>query len=77
VPDGGTNRPAAGGLDLVDIRFCRSVLRLHRLGPRAVAELLAELGARHLIRQPIEGLVDEYLARLDPIRLVVLRGRGR
>jgi hypothetical protein len=36
--------------------------------------LLAELGARHLIRQPIEGLVDEYLARLDSIALTAAGG---
>ena len=31
---------------VADLRFRRQVLRLHRLGPRAMAELLAEIGGR-------------------------------
>jgi hypothetical protein len=53
-------------IDLADVRFRRAVARLHRLGSRVAAELLAELGARHLIREPIEAVVAAYLARLDP-----------
>jgi hypothetical protein len=51
--------------DLADFRFARRVVRLHRLGPRALFELLAEIGARHLIRVPVEHIVREYTDRLD------------
>jgi len=32
-------------VDIADLRFQRRVQRLHDLGPRAVGELLAEIGA--------------------------------
>jgi hypothetical protein len=44
--------------NLADFRFARAVERLHRLGPRALFELLTELGRDHLIRTPIERLVE-------------------
>jgi hypothetical protein len=50
--------------DLRELRFRRDIERLHRLGPRALHALLAELGARRLIRTEIEVLVARY-ARLD------------
>jgi hypothetical protein len=52
--------------EIDELRFRRTVARLHRLGPRATAELLSELGARYLIRTPIKQLLDAYLTRLDP-----------
>jgi hypothetical protein len=72
--DGGIDRRFAERLDLGDIRFHRAIARLHRLGPRVLAELLAEIGAGHLVRQPIERLVDEYLDRLDPVAVAVAGG---
>jgi hypothetical protein len=48
-----------------DLRFRHDVIRLHALGPRAVYELLAELGASRLLRTEIEQLVGCY-ADLDP-----------
>lgn len=47
-------------------QFRNAVLKVHRLGPRAVYELLAEISARHLLRTPIEKLTSEY-ASLDPV----------
>jgi hypothetical protein len=57
--------PAAPIGDLAEVQFRGVVTRLHRLGPRVLAELLAEIGARYLIRQPIEATVAAYAARLD------------
>ena len=44
---------------LLDLRFQRHVEYLHRLGPRAVGELLAEIGATRSCRTEI----DRRLAR--------------
>lgn len=60
--------------NLSEIRFRRTLERFHRLGPRLLAELLAELGARFLIRQPIEAAVARYVARLDPDLLQAVGG---
>jgi hypothetical protein len=59
---------------LADFRFARRVVRLHRLGPRALFELLAEIGARHLIRVQVEHIVREYADRLDRDTLRSLGG---
>jgi hypothetical protein len=53
-------------LGLADIRFRRAVTQLHALGPRVVAELLAEIAAAYLLRTPIEAMVERYIGRLDP-----------
>jgi hypothetical protein len=58
--------------DLADIRFHRAVARLHSLGPRATAELLAEIGARYMIRYPIEATVAAYVERLDLVTLAAV-----
>lgn len=58
---------------LVDLQFQRLVVQFHRLGPRPLFELLAELGASHLLRQAIEDPLQEYVAGLD---LEVLRTIG-
>ena len=49
---------------VADLRFRRRVERLHRLGPRAVGELLAELGAELSITSIIDQKLDTY-ADLD------------
>lgn len=59
------NTAPTGRLDQRELRFRHNVERLHRLGSRAVYELLAELGARRLLRTEIEQLVGAY-ADLDP-----------
>jgi hypothetical protein len=52
-------------------RFCRLVRRVHQLGPRVMGELLAEVGAAHLIRFDIERRLEAY-AQLDPAILHAL-----
>ncbi len=47
-------------VDIAEERFRRDVERLHALGPRALLELLAELGRERLIRTRIECLVARY-----------------
>jgi hypothetical protein len=51
--------------DILDLRFRRDIEALHRLGARAVYELLVELGRERLIRTAIEVKVRRYAA-LDP-----------
>ena len=48
-----------------DLKFHRLVERLHRLGPRAVGELLAEIGEQRSCRTFIDQRVAVYAA-LDP-----------
>jgi len=56
-----------------DHRFCRQVERLHRLGPRAVGSLLAEIGAERSITTIIERKLETYV-ELDPAALEVTAG---
>lgn len=56
------------------LRFQRSVERLHRLGPRAVAELLAEVADRTGKRSYVLNLVTEYSTRLTPQMLRLADG---
>ena len=58
--------------DLADARFARDVERVCGLGPRAVFEMLCEIGRARLCRTLIEQRV-EYYSRLDPH---VLRSLG-
>jgi hypothetical protein len=64
---------AANVIDLGDRRFARQVQRLHALGPRPLFELLCELSAQRLLRQPIEELVDKY-SGIDPEMLAAVGG---
>ena len=50
---------------VADLRFRRQVERLHRLGPRATAELLAEIGVERSIMTIIDRKLDRYVD-LDP-----------
>lgn len=59
--------------DIRDRRFERHVAQLHRLGDRAVCELLREIGAATLHMTAIEQAVERY-ARLDPDALRILGG---
>lgn len=60
---------------VADLRFRRQVEHLHRLGPRAIGELLAELGAERSIMTVIEQKLDAY-AELDPEALEATGGDG-
>ena len=44
----------------VDLRFRRQVERVHALGPRVTAELLAEIGAERNITTIIEQKIEKY-----------------
>ena len=61
-------RIAAGVV--VDLVFRRKVERLHSLGPRVTAELLAQLGAERSIMTVISQMLDQYV-HLDPKALEV------
>ena len=76
-PACGTLRPIGEiAADVVaDLRFQRQVLRLHRLGPRVTAELLAEIGAERSIQTLIDSKLDTY-ARLDPEAIEAAGGDG-
>ena len=56
-----------------DLRFQRDVSRLHRLGPRAVHELLSEIGATRQILTLIEDRTAAFAA-VDPDQLAVTGG---
>ncbi len=58
---------------VADLRFRRQMERLHRLGPRVTAELLAELGSERSIQTIIDEKVARYAA-IDPSVVHVLGG---
>ncbi len=60
---------------VANMRFRRQVQRLHRLGPRVIGELLAELGAERGIQTVIDQKLDTY-AELKPETLEVTGGDG-
>jgi len=55
------------------MRFRHQVQHLHHLGPRAVGEFLAEIGAERSIQTVIEEKLDTYV-ELDPETLEVAGG---
>ena len=55
------------------LHFRRQVERLHRLGPRATAELLAEIAAERGIQTIIDSKLERY-TELDPEALEVAGG---
>ncbi len=63
----GTLRPLGEVVDdlVGELRFHRQVKRLHSLGPRAVGELLAEIGEQRQCRTFIDRRLRAYAA-LDP-----------
>ena len=50
---------------VADVRFRRKVERLHRRGPRAILEVLAELGAERSIMSIVDQILDRHLAVSD------------
>jgi hypothetical protein len=58
-------------VDLGEQRFQRDIVRLHRLGPRVLYELLSALGAGRMLRTEIEGLVGRY-SRMDRATVALL-----
>ena len=60
---------------VADMRFRRQVLRLHQLGPRVTAELLAEIGAERGIRTLIDLKLAIY-AELDPEVIKAVEAAG-
>src|SRR5215475_1113917 len=52
----------APALALAEIKFQRAFAKLHRLGPRP----LAELAARHLLQTEIEAAVDRFVTLNPP-----------
>ena len=57
------------------LRFRRQVERVHRLGPRVLGEMLAELGAERSIMTVIDKKLDRYV-QLDPEALEVAGADG-
>ena len=69
-----TTAPAAPAPALLRLRRQRLVERLHRLGPRAVFELLAELARHHPdIAEDLDRRLARYAA-LDPAMLAATGG---
>ena len=58
---------------VTDLRFQRDVERLHELGPRTLAEFLAELGVKRAITTVIDQQLSRY-ASLDTGTLSALGG---
>ncbi len=58
---------------VVDLRRHHQVEHLHTLGPRAVAELLAELGAERAIHTAIDSKLKRY-AEINPDALETTGG---
>ena len=65
-------KPPSAGLRR-DFAFERDVVRLHRLGPRAIAELLRDVGARTMRMTTIESKVADF-ADLEPSVVQALGG---
>ncbi len=58
---------------VASLKFRRQVEHLHRLGPRVVGELLAEIGAERSIQTLIDRKIDTYAA-LNPEALEATGG---
>ncbi len=64
---------SAAAETVANLRFRRKVERIHSLGPRVTAELLAEIGAERNIRTVIDDKLERY-AGLDPKAVAVTGG---
>ena len=71
-----TSLPLSGEIAtqaVADLAFRHMVKQVHGLGPRAVYELLVEIGEQRLCRTYIEQRLRRY-AQLDPEHLSVVGG---
>lgn len=59
---------------LADAHFRHLVRQFHRLGPRPLAEFLAEIACERMLCSEIEARLEAYLARLDRSVLEALDG---
>ena len=71
--DNAAPRPPDGLL--LDLAFERDVVKLHHLGPRAIVELLRDVGAQTMKMTTIESRVADF-ADLDPGVVDALGGNG-
>jgi hypothetical protein len=55
-------------------RFARDLSAHHRLGPRVLAELLAEFSREHLFRTTIEAQLRRYAERPEPTLIRAVGG---
>ena len=53
-------------VNIADVRFQRNIERLHKMGARAVGELLAEIGAERSIQTIIDNKLARYVEVDDP-----------
>ncbi len=60
---------------VADLKFQHQIQRLHALGPRVTAELLAEIGAERGITTIIDQKLDTY-AELEPEAIEAAGGDG-
>ena len=58
---------------VADMHWRREIKRLHRLGPRVLAELLAEIAAERGIRVLVERKIDKF-ASINPETLEAAGG---
>ena len=58
---------------VADLQFRRRIERLHRLGPRVIAELLAEIGAERSITTIIDSKLATYVD-MDPAAIEAVGG---
>ena len=59
---------------IADLRFQKSVEKLHRLGPRVLHALLCEFASDRMLQTEIERLIERY-AGLRPERLRAVADR--
>jgi hypothetical protein len=64
----------ARDIDFSDVRLRRDVELVHKLGPRALYEMLLEVSEDRSLRTYIEELVSRYAA-IDPAALDAIGGR--
>jgi hypothetical protein len=72
-PNSNATRASHNSGDAADLRLQRDVVKVRRLGDRAVYELLRELGAVTGHRATVESVVVRYAA-IDQTHLYVTRG---
>ena len=54
-------RPSVDRELLADLQLAKKIVRLARLGDRQLVEFFFDLSGRHMLRVPLEALLDEHL----------------